>query len=70
MMIPEMALGVETGSAGVSVARFRAPRPRRTIGMIWRRNSPLAQQLGAVAEVVRGAADRFREERAGGGMAG
>lgn len=69
-LIPEMALGVETGSAGVSVARFRAPRPRRTIGMIWRRNSPLAQQLGAVAEVVRGAADRFREERAGGGMAG
>lgn len=55
-LIPDMAVPVETRSAPVSVARFRDPRPRRTIGMIWRRTSPLARQLSAVADVVRAAA--------------
>lgn len=55
-LIPDMAVPVETRSAPVSVARFRDPRPRRTIGMIWRRTSPLARQLTAVADVVRAAA--------------
>ncbi|MBV2358475.1 LysR family transcriptional regulator [Thalassococcus sp. CAU 1522] len=52
-LIPEMALGVETRSAPVAVARFREPQPRRTIGMVWRQSSPLAPQLMGVAEVVR-----------------
>src|SRR5215813_1483024 len=41
-LIPEMAVAVETRSASVSVARFKAPQPSRTIGMVWRRTSPLA----------------------------
>ncbi len=55
-LIPEMAVPVETRSARVAVARFAPPQPTRTIGMIWRRTSPLARQLTQVAEVVRDAA--------------
>lgn len=52
-LIPEMALGVETRSAQVSVARFRSPEPSRTVGLIWRRTNPLAGQLQEVADAVR-----------------
>lgn len=55
-LIPEMAVPVETRSAAVSVSHFAAPRPSRTIGMVWRRSSPLDGQLRQVAEVVRAAA--------------
>ena len=51
-LIPEMAVPVETRSASVSVARFRNPQPARTIGMVWRRTSPLARQLMQISEVV------------------
>jgi LysR family hydrogen peroxide-inducible transcriptional activator len=44
-LIPEMAVAVETRSASVSVTRFNDPQPSRTIGMIWRKTSPLAGQL-------------------------
>ena len=52
-LIPEMAIAVETRSAPVSIARFKNPQPSRTIGMIWRKTSPLAKQLGQISEVVR-----------------
>ena len=55
-LLPEMALGVETRSADVSVHRFTAPRPSRSIGMIWRASTPLAVQLDQLAEIVRDAA--------------
>lgn len=51
-LIPEMAVAVETRSAPVSVARFADPQPCRTIGMVWRRVSPLAPRLTRIAEVV------------------
>jgi len=51
-LIPEMAVKVETRSANVSLARFSAPSPSRTIGMIWRKTSPLARQLTEISEVV------------------
>src|SRR3984893_11945568 len=51
-LIPEMAVAVETRSAPVSVARFRNPQPSRTIGMVWRRTSPLARQLHQISEAV------------------
>ena len=54
-LIPDMAVAVETRSARVCVSRFRGPQPRRTVGMIWRRNSPLASHLHTLAEVVRAA---------------
>jgi len=52
-LIPEMAVAVETRSAQVAVSRFPAPQPQRSIGMVWRKSSPLAQQLEQVAEAVR-----------------
>jgi len=63
-LIPEMAIGVETRSASVSIARFNWPTPSRTIGMIWRKTSPLTQQLSQIADVVRSSADHLRKEQA------
>lgn len=60
-LIPEMAVAVETRSASVSVARFNNPQPARTIGMIWRKASPLGKQLMQISEVVRQSADLLRE---------
>lgn len=57
-LIPEMAVPVETRSAAVAVARFADPAPRRDIGMIWRRSSPMAAHLREVAGLVRAAALR------------
>ncbi len=59
-LIPEMAVAVETRSAPVSVAQFKPPRPSRTIGMIWRKTSPLARQLLQMSEVVRQSAEDMR----------
>src|ERR1700755_551702 len=56
-LTPEMAVSVETKSAAVSVARFKNPQPSRTVGMIWRKTSPLARQLLQLSEVVRLSAD-------------
>lgn len=64
-LIPEMAVPVETRSAAVSVAAFRDPQPSRTIGMIWRRTSPLDRQLRQIAEVVRDSAEALRAARSG-----
>jgi len=55
-LIPEMAVEVETRRASVSVARFKDPQPSRTIGMIWRKTTPLAGQLIELSELVRRAA--------------
>jgi LysR family hydrogen peroxide-inducible transcriptional activator len=60
-LIPEMAVAVETRSAPVSVARFPPPRPTRTVGMVWRRASPLGDQLARIAEAVRDAARTTRD---------
>lgn len=62
-LIPEMAVAVETRSASVSVSRFQGSQPSRTVGMIWRKTSPLAKQLLRVAEVVRLSAEGLRAER-------
>jgi len=59
-LIPEMAVAVETRSASVSVARFKNPQPSRTIGMVWRKTSPLARQLLQISEVVLQSAGKAR----------
>jgi LysR family hydrogen peroxide-inducible transcriptional activator len=63
-LIPEMAVTVETRSASVSVARFRNPQPSRTIGMVWRKTSPLARQLLQISEVVCLSAGKARARHA------
>jgi LysR family hydrogen peroxide-inducible transcriptional activator len=68
-LIPEMAVAVETRSASVSVARFKNPQPSRTIGMIWRKTSPLARQLLQISEVVCLSAEALRKQHARGASA-
>ncbi|WP_284423313.1 MULTISPECIES: hydrogen peroxide-inducible genes activator [unclassified Bradyrhizobium] len=65
-LIPEMAVGVETRSASVSLARFAEPQPQRSIGMVWRKTSPLAKQLMEISEIVGGAAESLRKQANGG----
>jgi LysR family hydrogen peroxide-inducible transcriptional activator len=60
-LIPEMAVPVETRSAVVSVARFEDPQPSRTIGMIWRKTSPLAPHLLQLSGLVRLSGKAFRK---------
>ncbi len=65
-LIPEMAVGVETRSASVSLARFADPQPQRTVGMVWRKTSPLAKQLMQISEIVGSAAEGLRKQAATG----
>ncbi|MEM0946754.1 MAG: LysR substrate-binding domain-containing protein [Pseudomonadota bacterium] len=55
-LIPEMAVGVETLSAPVDVVPLPGAEIGRTVGMIWRRTSPLAGELTGLADLVRDAA--------------
>jgi LysR family hydrogen peroxide-inducible transcriptional activator len=59
-MIPEMAVGVETQSARVACTNFQGPQPGRTIGMIWRKSTPLAAELSEIAEVVKASGKHLR----------
>lgn len=62
-LIPEMAVGVETRSAPVSLARFQDPKPTRTLGLVWRSTNPLAKQLHQIAGIVRETAEAVRAGR-------
>ena len=57
-VIPEMAVPVDTPAADVNVAHFSGAQPARTIGMIWRKSTPLAPQLEELSAVVRHAGQR------------
>lgn len=59
-LIPQMAVAVEARSAPIAIARFSGQQPSRTIGMIWRKSSPLADRLADVADVVRRSAESLR----------
>ena len=56
-LLPDMAVDVETRSAPVSVSRFEHNTPSRTVGMIWRKTSPLAKQLLDICEAVKQAGE-------------
>jgi len=55
-LIPEMAVGVETRSADVTTARFPSAEPKRQIGMVWRKTSPLVDTLKQLSKTVQTAA--------------
>ncbi|MTH99869.1 LysR substrate-binding domain-containing protein [Roseibium sp. RKSG952] len=61
-LIPEMAVPVETRCGSVCIARFAEPQPSRTIGMVWRKTSPLAPQLTEISDLVRSAAAKFYQK--------
>lgn len=50
-LLPEMALG-ETRSAPVCIARFPGTAPSRTLGLVWRRTSPLAEPLLTLSDTI------------------
>jgi len=52
-VLPEMAVDVEARAADVDIARFPAPAPRRKIGMVWRKTTPMADQMNAIAHALR-----------------
>jgi LysR family hydrogen peroxide-inducible transcriptional activator len=54
-LVPEMAAPVESRSAAVLLDRLPAPRPTRTIGLVWRQSNPLSDRYHALAEVLRDA---------------
>ncbi len=56
-LIPQMARAVETRATDVDVVRFPAPQPKRSIGMVWRKTSPLSDQFRLIAATVGKAAE-------------
>lgn len=52
-LIPKMAVDVEQRSADICLQELPDPQPQRTIGMIWRRTTPLSHHLGAIAQALR-----------------
>ena len=52
-LIPEMAVPLETNGAAVAVQRFAGQRPKRTVGMVWRKSNPLGKQLMTLGAIIR-----------------
>jgi LysR family hydrogen peroxide-inducible transcriptional activator len=52
-LIPEIAVPFEARATDVHIARFQQNVPKRTIGLVMRRTSPIAQQLEVIKEIVR-----------------
>ncbi|MEO0370250.1 MAG: LysR substrate-binding domain-containing protein, partial [Pseudomonadota bacterium] len=52
-LIPEMAVPLETNGTSVAISRFRAQKPKRTVGMIWRKTNPLETQLMELGATIR-----------------
>lgn len=65
-LIPEMAVAAETSAVEVSIARLAAPRPRRSIGLVWRKTNPLAEHFLQVGEIVRQEHDILRHHGSAG----
>lgn len=52
-LLPELAVPIEVRSKALRVRRFTEPVPGRTIGLIWRRHSPIADALRQIAATLR-----------------
>lgn len=61
-MLPRLAVEVENRRGLLTIREFTKPRPRRTLVLAWRRNSPLATSLKELTAVARKA---FREATRG-----
>ncbi|WP_205873020.1 hydrogen peroxide-inducible genes activator [Mycobacterium camsae] len=53
-LIPESAVGVETARSSVGLARFAAPRPHRTIGLVFRSSSGREESYRRLAGIITG----------------
>ncbi|MDE0970034.1 MAG: LysR family transcriptional regulator [Octadecabacter sp.] len=52
-LIPEMAIEVETRIEKVSVSNFTSPKPSRTVGMVWRKSSPMINEFRQIADIIK-----------------
>ena len=52
-LIPEMAAEFEGRIPNISIAKFHKNSPKRKIGMVWRRNSPLQDKYIEIAQIVK-----------------
>lgn len=64
-LIPEMAAEVEARAAPVDIAPLNGVTATRTVGLIWRRSSPLADRYRGVGDIVRSAARHAVDAQAG-----
>lgn len=51
-LVPEMAVPVETRLADVDIVRLPAPRPSRSIGIVWRKSGVMAERYGILGETL------------------
>ena len=61
-LMPQLAVSVERRRAGIHLRHFSKPAPHRTIGLVWRKGSPLDGALRKIAEVLREAYPRSQTE--------
>jgi len=61
-LMPQLAVPVERRRAGIHLRHFSKPAPHRTIGLVWRKGSPLDGALRKIAEVLREAYPRSQTE--------
>jgi len=52
-LIPEIAVPFETRSAKVSISKFQKQKPKRTIGLVWRKSNPLLRQFNEIAILLK-----------------
>ena len=55
-LVPQMAVEVEARTAAVSIARLPAPRPERTIGLVWRKSKPRGKPFATLIDILKMAA--------------
>jgi LysR family hydrogen peroxide-inducible transcriptional activator len=59
-LLPELAVPTEAPRAEIAVRPFADPAPERSIALVWRRHSALAESLRAIAAVMREAYPKQR----------
>ena len=52
-LLPELSVATEGKRAELKIRKFLKPPPHRTIGLIWRKGSALADALQKVADAIR-----------------
>ena len=58
-LLPQLAVAVESRRGGLHLRAFADPVPHRTIALVWRRGTPLAPALRAVAATIKGVYTRL-----------
>jgi LysR family hydrogen peroxide-inducible transcriptional activator len=62
-LLPRLAVATEAPRAGLRVRPFAEPSPCRTIALVWRRRSPLADSLRRLAATLRSSYPRLNGKK-------